>query len=80
MGTPADHHVHHRLFVYNYGHIFMYWDRLLGTYRAPEDVRQFVNYSGVAKGAIANGAIAKGGGEAPTAPALARRPAAAAAS
>uniref|UniRef100_A0A7R9TQJ7 Fatty acid hydroxylase domain-containing protein n=1 Tax=Prasinoderma coloniale TaxID=156133 RepID=A0A7R9TQJ7_9VIRI len=80
VGTPADHHVHHRLFVYNYGHIFMYWDRLLGTYRAPEDVRQFVNYSGVAKGAIANGAIAKGGGEAPTAAPLARRPAAAAAS
>jgi len=35
LGTAADHHVHHRLFVFNYGHLFMYWDRLLGTYRAP---------------------------------------------
>jgi lathosterol oxidase len=46
VGTPADHHVHHKQFVYNYGHIFMYWDRLFGTYRAPEDVRHFVCYKG----------------------------------
>lgn len=23
MGTPADHHVHHKLFKYNFGHLFM---------------------------------------------------------
>jgi alternative squalene epoxidase len=23
MGTAADHHVHHKLFVYNFGHLFM---------------------------------------------------------
>jgi len=33
LGTASDHHVHHRLFVFNYGHLFMYWDRMLGTYR-----------------------------------------------
>jgi len=38
IGTPADHHVHHARFVWNYGHIFTYWDRLLGTYAAPHDV------------------------------------------
>jgi len=36
FGTAADHHVHHRLFVYNFGHLFMYWDRMLGTYRDPK--------------------------------------------
>lgn len=35
FGTAADHHVHHRLFVFNYGHLFMYWDRVMGTYRDP---------------------------------------------
>lgn len=24
LGTAADHHVHHKLFVYNFGHLFMY--------------------------------------------------------
>lgn len=24
FGTPWDHHVHHKLFVFNYGHLFMY--------------------------------------------------------
>ena len=38
LGTAADHHVHHRTFVYNYGHTIMWWDRLLGTYRSPDDV------------------------------------------
>lgn len=23
FGTPADHHVHHKVFIYNYGHLFM---------------------------------------------------------
>jgi hypothetical protein len=37
----ADHHVHHRTFVYNYGHTMMWWDWLAGTYKQPESVRQF---------------------------------------
>jgi len=41
LGTAADHHVHHRTFIYNYGHTMMWWDRLAGTYRAPELIRQF---------------------------------------
>mmetsp|Transcript_26793 Transcript_26793/g.52041 ORF Transcript_26793/g.52041 Transcript_26793/m.52041 type:complete len:138 (+) Transcript_26793:1-414(+) len=41
LGTAADHHVHHKTFIYNYGHILMWWDRLLGTYKAPSDVGQF---------------------------------------
>ncbi|XRB16059.1 alternative squalene epoxidase [Pseudoscourfieldia marina] len=41
VGTAADHHVHHKQFVYNYGHIFTYWDRIFGTYRCPDDVRTF---------------------------------------
>eukprot|EP00928_Gymnodinium_smaydae_P066063 TRINITY_DN4910_c0_g1_i1.p1 TRINITY_DN4910_c0_g1~~TRINITY_DN4910_c0_g1_i1.p1 ORF type:complete len:406 (+),score=73.10 TRINITY_DN4910_c0_g1_i1:101-1219(+) len=36
FGTAADHHVHHKFFVFNYGHLFMHLDRLMGTYRAPE--------------------------------------------
>jgi len=35
FGTAADHHVHHRFFVFNYGHLFLYWDKLFGTYRDP---------------------------------------------
>lgn len=41
LGTPADHHVHHKLFNYNFGHLFMYWDILFGTYRNPGDVSLF---------------------------------------
>lgn len=37
FGTAADHHVHHHFFVFNYGHLFMYWDKLAGTYRDPKD-------------------------------------------
>ena len=36
--TAADHHVHHRTFVYNYGHTMMWWDRLVGTYKSPDEV------------------------------------------
>lgn len=36
LGTPADHHVHHKIFKYNYGHLFMWFDQLGGTYRDPE--------------------------------------------
>lgn len=41
IATAADHHVHHRCFVFNFGHLFTYWDRMLGTYRNPLDVSQF---------------------------------------
>jgi sterol desaturase/sphingolipid hydroxylase (fatty acid hydroxylase superfamily) len=41
VGTAGDHHVHHKLFTSNYGHLFMYWDKLLGTYKSPLDVNLF---------------------------------------
>jgi sterol desaturase/sphingolipid hydroxylase (fatty acid hydroxylase superfamily) len=41
IGTPSDHHVHHAKFCYNFGHMFMWWDMLLGTYRNPVTVKQF---------------------------------------
>ena len=41
LGTAADHHVHHRTFIYNYGHTMMWWDRLAGTYKSPERVKNF---------------------------------------
>ena len=44
FGTSSDHHVHHRLFKYNYGHIFMYWDFIFGTFRSPETVKTFAVY------------------------------------
>eukprot|EP00658_Telonema_sp_P-2_P047622 TRINITY_DN36230_c0_g1_i1.p1 TRINITY_DN36230_c0_g1~~TRINITY_DN36230_c0_g1_i1.p1 ORF type:complete len:421 (+),score=56.59 TRINITY_DN36230_c0_g1_i1:228-1490(+) len=40
-GTPADHHVHHAFFVHNYGHLFLYWDRLFRTYKNPQEVTTF---------------------------------------
>jgi len=36
FGTPADHHVHHKVFKYNYGHLFMWFDQMAGTYRDPK--------------------------------------------
>ena len=41
FGTAADHHVHHKLFVFNFGHLFMYWDVLFGLFKSPLDVRVF---------------------------------------
>jgi len=38
FGTPADHHVHHAYFNFNFGHLFMWWDKLLGTYRSPTSI------------------------------------------
>jgi len=37
LGTPGDHHVHHKVFKYNYGHLFMWFDQIVGTYRSPEN-------------------------------------------
>lgn len=36
LGTPGDHHVHHKVFKYNYGHLFMWFDRIGGTYKDPQ--------------------------------------------
>ena len=41
LDTAADHHVHHRTFIYNYGHTMMWWDLLAGTYKRPETVSTF---------------------------------------
>ena len=41
FGTAADHHVHHAMFLWNYGHLFMYWDWICGTYKDPKDVAKF---------------------------------------
>ena len=38
FGTPADHHVHHSVFKWNYGHLFMWFDILGGTYRDPKEL------------------------------------------
>ena len=38
FGTAADHHVHHKFFKYNFGHLFMWFDMLAGTYRNPREV------------------------------------------
>lgn len=40
IGTAADHNVHHMLFIYNYGHFFMYFDKLFGTYKSPHSVKR----------------------------------------
>lgn len=36
LGTAGDHHVHHKKFNYNYSHLFMWIDMLLGTYKDPD--------------------------------------------
>ena len=36
LGTPGDHHVHHKFFKYNYGHLFLWFDQLTGTYKNPQ--------------------------------------------
>jgi alternative squalene epoxidase len=41
LGTSGDHHVHHKLFTYNYGHLFMYWDMMFGTFKDPATVSVF---------------------------------------
>ena len=38
LGTAGDHHVHHKFFKYNFGHTFMWFDWVAGTYRNPKDV------------------------------------------
>jgi sterol desaturase/sphingolipid hydroxylase (fatty acid hydroxylase superfamily) len=38
LGTSADHHVHHKFFKWNYGHLFLWWDVVCGTYRSPREV------------------------------------------
>lgn len=41
LGTAGDHHVHHKCFIYNYGHLFMWWDMIAGTYRSPLAIDSF---------------------------------------
>ena len=36
FGTSGDHHVHHKVFKYNFGHLFMWSDQIAGTYRSPK--------------------------------------------
>jgi len=36
VGTAEDHNVHHAMFNYNYGHFFMWYDYIFGTYRKGE--------------------------------------------
>lgn len=38
LGTAGDHHVHHKFFKYNFGHTFMWFDWVKGTYRNPKHV------------------------------------------
>lgn len=38
LGTAADHHVHHKFFKYNFGHLFMWFDWIAGSYRNPKEV------------------------------------------
>ena len=37
LGTPGDHHVHHAFFKYNFGHLFMWFDQICGTYKDPNE-------------------------------------------
>jgi sterol desaturase/sphingolipid hydroxylase (fatty acid hydroxylase superfamily) len=45
FNTPAHHRVHHsaaeRHFGRNFGGVLIVWDRLFGTYAAPEPVHEF---------------------------------------
>jgi sterol desaturase/sphingolipid hydroxylase (fatty acid hydroxylase superfamily) len=47
LGTPADHHVHHKFFKFNYGHLFMWFDQIGGTYRDPKTFSPKVFREGV---------------------------------
>jgi len=38
IGTAADHNVHHAVFTSNYGHFFIYWDLLFGTYKHASNI------------------------------------------
>lgn len=38
LGTAADHHVHHKFFRYNFGHLFLWFDWVAGSYRDPREV------------------------------------------
>ncbi len=47
LGTPGDHHVHHKVFKYNYGHLFMWFDQIGGTYRDPQNYAPKIFHVGV---------------------------------
>merc|ERR1712146_735383 len=44
FGTAEDHHIHHKMFNYNFGHLFSYWDRCIGTYLAPDACKYFSSF------------------------------------
>ena len=41
FGTAEDHHIHHKHFKFNFGHLFSYWDRIGGTYKEPSTSQHF---------------------------------------
>mmetsp|Transcript_15106 Transcript_15106/g.33709 ORF Transcript_15106/g.33709 Transcript_15106/m.33709 type:complete len:97 (+) Transcript_15106:1277-1567(+) len=43
LGTPGDHHVHHKFFKYNFGHLFMWSDMIFKTHRYPENFLKVFN-------------------------------------
>jgi len=49
IGTSEDHNVHHSAVHYNFGHFFMWWDRLFGTYKHPHACRRNRRFVRVAK-------------------------------
>lgn len=44
LGTPGDHHVHHKLFNCNFGHLFLWYDQICGTYRSPKSLPKIFNH------------------------------------
>lgn len=43
LGTPGDHHVHHKYFNFNFGHLFMWADFIFGTHRSTESFPRAFN-------------------------------------
>ncbi|KAJ1459382.1 hypothetical protein M885DRAFT_511307 [Pelagophyceae sp. CCMP2097] len=64
FGTAADHHVHHKLFSKNYGHLFMYWDVAGGTYKDAASVGAFQPNSVTQTGEVLAGDAARDAGKA----------------
>jgi len=49
VATAGDHHVHHTLFTWNYGHLFTYADRVCQTYKSPSEVSKFHAFGSAAQ-------------------------------
>jgi sterol desaturase/sphingolipid hydroxylase (fatty acid hydroxylase superfamily) len=50
IGTAEDHNVHHAILSHNFGHFFMWWDQLFGTFKSPLEVRQMTRSKIVVNG------------------------------